>query len=474
MPDPRQPRALLLLAWALGVWTLLTGITSGRLTHIVAGGALVVLSILTLSRVLPIGTAGEAPAAPARDAATDWGWVGVTAGVVFVGLALLTRLAGVLSVERDVYEGVLVAVPKSDLWRSISRFGSNTVLFPAAVFLIVLLPGRFLRHWWLWAAAMLLASGLEGLGKLAIGRTRPHGLALGFPSGHAAAAAAFYTMAAYFAAGAMRGRRARWIPYAVAAVCIGLVAFSRMALRAHWPFDVVGGAALGLGVAAGAVWWHERHPDAGRRLATLPAPWTRAIYRWQSLGPVALVALLLLKPPMAEGYFWLDLLAFDIPGGLCTAAGLLLRLWIAGHTHERALVPRGLPAQFETSGPYAYMRQPRPLSMLLIGLGVALLGESAAALTLIPAVLVTMYRITIPLEEAHFRARFGAAYDDYCARVPRFPRPSTAMAVAAARELWPPSATSWPAIRQELPAAAVIVALAVLADTHALLPHLLP
>ncbi len=363
----------------------------------------------------------------------DWGWVGVTAGVVFVGLALLTRLAGVLSVERNVYEAVLVAVPKSDLWRSISRFGSNTVLFPAAVFLIVLLPGRFLRHWWLWAAAMLLASGLEGLGKLAIGRTRPHGLALGFPSGHAAAAAAFYTMAAYFAASAMRGRRARWIPYAVAAVCIGLVAFSRMALRAHWPSRRTPPARLRSGRAAGAVWWHERHPDAGRRLATLPAPWTRAIYRWQSLGPVALVALLLLKPPMAEGYFWLDLLGFDIPGGLCTAAGLLLRLWIAGHTHERALVPRRIPA----------VRDPRPhrrsgnlghVSMLLIGLGVALLGESAAALTLIPAVLVTMYRITIPLEEAHFRARFGAAYDDYCARVPRFPRPSTAMAEAAALE----------------------------------------
>ena len=432
------------------------------------------LSILTLTRVLSSGSAAEASAVPAaRDAATDWGWVGVTAGLVFVGLALLTRLAGVLSVERIVYEAVIVAAPKSDLWRWIGRLGSDTILFPAAVLLIVLLPAQFLRHWWLWIVAMLLASGLEGLGKIAIGRTRPHGLAPGFPSGHASAAAAFYTMAAYFAAGAMRGRRARWIPYAVAAVCVGLVAFSRMALRAHWPFDVVGGAALGLGVVAGAVWWHERHPDAGRRLATVPAPWARAIYRWQSLGPVALVALLLLKPPMAAGYPWLDLLGFDIPGGLCTAAGLLLRLWIAGHTHERALVPRGLPAQFETSGPYAYMRQPRPLSMLLIGLGVALLGESAAALTLIPAVLVTMYRITIPLEEAHFRARFGAAYADYCARVPRFPRPSTAMLAAAARELWPPTATSWPAIRQELPAAAVIVALAVLADMHEILPHLL-
>ena len=84
-----------------------------------------------------------------------------------------------------------------------------------------------------------------------------------------------------------------------------------------------------------------------------------------------------------------------------------------------------------------------------------------------------MYRITIPLEEAHFRARFGAAYADYCARVPRFPRPSTTMVAAAAGALWPPSATSWATIRQELPAVTVIVAIAVLADTHELLPHLL-
>src|SRR4029453_7314481 len=139
MPDahPRgpQPRALLLLAWALGGWTLLSGLTSGRLTHVIAGGALVVLSILTLTRVLSSGSAEEASAVPARDAATDWGWIGVTAGLVFVGLALLTRLAGVLSVEHVVYEAVLVAVPKSDLWRWVTRLGSETILYPLSVFL---------------------------------------------------------------------------------------------------------------------------------------------------------------------------------------------------------------------------------------------------------------------------------------------------------------------------------------------------
>jgi hypothetical protein len=112
------------------------------------------------------------------------------------------------------------------------------------------------------------------------------------------------------------------------------------------------------------------------------------------------------------------------------------------------------------------MRQPRPLSTLLVGAGVALLGESGPALMLIPGLLSIMYRITIPLEEAHFATRFGTTYADYCARVPRFPRWSTAVIAAAAGALLRPNATSWRAIRQELPLAGAILAIAVLADTH--------
>jgi len=89
---------------------------------------------------------------------------------------------------------------------------------------------------------------LEGLGKVSIGRSRPGGMRLGFPSGHTAAAAAFYPMACYFFEDVVR----RWVKYALyalAAVLIVLVALSRMVLRVHWPLDVVGGAVLGVTIA---------------------------------------------------------------------------------------------------------------------------------------------------------------------------------------------------------------------------------
>ncbi len=66
---------------------------------------------------------------------------------------------------------------------------------------------------------------------------------LGFPSGHAAVAAAL-TVVAF----AYLGRR--WI--AVALTLAGIVAFGRMYVGAHLPLDLIGGFALGV-VAASAI-----------------------------------------------------------------------------------------------------------------------------------------------------------------------------------------------------------------------------
>ena len=419
------------------------------------------LTSLTDSLVGPLTTDG-----PAR----PWARVCFATSLLFLALAVLVRLAGVLEVERALYETFVAAVPTRDPWRWITRLGSETILFPASAFLIIALPQQFYRHWWLWVVVMLATSGLEGLGKEAIGRLRPETLRPGFPSGHTSAAAAFYLMAAYFAAAAVPCRWSKRGCYALAAVVIGLVALSRMALRAHWPLDVLGGAALGVGVVAAAVWWHERHPDAWKGLVFVPPAWRHAIYRWQNVIQLALVAVLLLKPPMAEEDTLLDL-AFDVCGGLSIAAGLLLRLWVAGHAKKGTLF-RELPGRFVSSGPYAYMRQPLPLSTLLIGLGVVILAESAPGLMLVPIVLCVMYRITIPLEEAHLVARAGRAYTDYCARVPRFPRPTAAVIAAGSMAVVRPGATPWRSIRQELPALGTILGLSVLAETHKFLPHL--
>ena len=42
-------------------------------------------------------------------------------------------------------------------------------------------------------------------------------------------------------------------------VVVALVAIARIAQRAHWPADALGGAALGLAFASAAFWWHEAH-----------------------------------------------------------------------------------------------------------------------------------------------------------------------------------------------------------------------
>ena len=95
------------------------------------------------------------------------------------------------------------------------------------------------------------------MGKVGVGRPRPGGMRLGFPSGHTAAAASFYLMACYFFEGVVR-RWQKYALYVLAIVIIGLVGLSRMILRVHWPLDVLGGAALGVAVFAAAAWWHER------------------------------------------------------------------------------------------------------------------------------------------------------------------------------------------------------------------------
>jgi membrane-associated phospholipid phosphatase len=336
-------RSVVLGALIGGVTTSLTGFLSQSPLQVVLGGGLIVLSAITL---LQIGIAARqsapgAATAPKGDPATRWGWACVANGLLFLALAVTVRITGVLPVERAVFEAVTALASNTDFWHTITRLGSEDVLFPASVFLIVLLPRHSLRHWWVWAAVMLAASGLEGLGKEIVARSRPESLRPGFPSGHVSAAAAFHLMAAYLAAGAVRRRWAKGILAAAAAVCIGLVAVSRMALRVHWPLDVLGGAALGVGLVAAAVWWHERHPDAWWVLASIPPAWAHTIYHWQSLSPVALFALLFVRPPWPRsirGSTWPSMspVGSVSPGGSCCGCG-----WQATPTNARSFPGAG-------------------------------------------------------------------------------------------------------------------------------------
>src|SRR5207244_10795515 len=89
---------------------------------------------------------------------------------------------------------------------------------------------------------MIAAPATEAILKIIIGRPRPEAASMGFPSGHATAAAAFFG-AVFYLAESLRPP-ARRLARVAALVIIALVSTARLLLRAHWPSDAVARIAL--------------------------------------------------------------------------------------------------------------------------------------------------------------------------------------------------------------------------------------
>ena len=175
----------------------------------------------------------------------------VVLGAFFAALAGAVVLGGVLPADAVVRSGLLAWASPAvlDVMRIVNYGGDWRVLLPATI-LLVLVFEHARPRWWIWIVLMIAAPIAEGLLKLAIGRPRPESAALGFPSGHATAAAAFAGAVLYLS-GALAPTPRRLVRV-VAIVGVILVGFARVMLRAHWPSDVLGGFTLGLGLAAAA------------------------------------------------------------------------------------------------------------------------------------------------------------------------------------------------------------------------------
>lgn len=389
----------------------------------------------------------------------------LVSATVFLSLALFVGFTGIPPWERALYEALTrITVDVRTIFHWITRLGGGSFLIPVSILLIFALPDQLLRRWWLWVAVMLVCSSLESFSKSLVGRPRPESLRPGFPSAHTAAAAAFFTMAAYLAGKTLRSAGARVTIWMVAALTILSVALSRIALQVHWPLDTVGGAALGALCLAAAAWWNEQHPVA----AAPPRPgraWPSFqtwVYRWRETIPIPFYSVLFFTPPMVGEHSALDLV-FDIVGVLVIVTALVLRAWASG-TLRGAATNKCQGEGLVTTGPFRLMRHPVYAGNFLVGVGIVVMAESGLGLVIIPAVFFGANRLIVRFEEGNLRHRFGEAYDEYCRQVPRWlPRRLSTGSAS-------PRAFAWSALKDERPAVLVAAALAVLAEVSEVVP----
>lgn len=173
----------------------------------------------------------------------------VIAMIAFVALSVFAILAAENGVDLTIRDAVLrlASPPAMALMHVMNLAGEWRVLFPGTLILLVVFD-RARSRWWIWIALMVVAPVSEQVMKHVVGRPRPEATSFGFPSGHATAAAAFFGAVIYLS-GTMPPLPRR-IVRAGSAIMIVLVGVARVMLRAHWPMDVVGGAALGLAWAS--------------------------------------------------------------------------------------------------------------------------------------------------------------------------------------------------------------------------------
>ncbi len=102
-----------------------------------------------------------------------------------------------------------------------------------------------------------------------------------------------------------------------------------------------------------------------------------------------------------------------------------LRKRLSKHLRHRILIGvpelapdrEGIPLL--TEGIYGRLRHPRYVQVFLAVTGYALICNYLALYLLLPALAVMLYCL-VRLEEPELLDRFGAEYEAYCARVPRF------------------------------------------------------
>lgn len=133
------------------------------------------------------------------------------------------------------------------------------------------------------------------------------------------------------------------------------------------------------------------------------------------LVPVALVLLVFGRPSIESAQI----------GIAIAALGELLRIWAVGYSGVTTRADIVTAPELVTAGPYTMVRNPLYVANAVIALGFwyafsggVSLAEAAVMLAIVLVLVVGVYAIIIPLEEAYLAGHFGAAYRRYLEAVP--------------------------------------------------------
>lgn len=144
----------------------------------------------------------------------------------------------------------------------------------------------------------------------------------------------------------------------------------------------------------------------------------RFLFRYRN-GLFPLVYLLILVPSPRLVPDWRLALILGVAVAVC---GQLVRAYSIGWVyiirggHNRRFFAEGLV----TEGAFAHSRNPLYFGNILIVLGVGIALNSVVFVVLGGGFFLFAYRAIVAGEEQYLREKFGAEFDRYCERVPRF------------------------------------------------------
>jgi protein-S-isoprenylcysteine O-methyltransferase Ste14 len=88
--------------------------------------------------------------------------------------------------------------------------------------------------------------------------------------------------------------------------------------------------------------------------------------------------------------------------------------------HDTTPMPHKAATALITDGPFAYSRNPLYVSHTILTIGIGLVAGSLWLFLFAALAVVAAQKLAVEREEMHLAARFGAAWQDYAASVPRW------------------------------------------------------